>query len=63
MFINRDGLIVRERMPMSFTESGEKVRALMVLDLVDLGSEQDIDLPVPGEAIDITEEAAGEIGG
>ena len=58
VFINEQGLIVRERMPMSFTESGEKVKALMVIDMVDLGSSQEIELPDEDETVDITEEAA-----
>jgi hypothetical protein len=58
VFINEQGLIVRERMPMTFTESGEKVKALMVLDMVDLGSPQEIDMPGKDETIDITEQAS-----
>src|ERR671910_3611078 len=58
VFIDEKGLIVRERMPMTWTEAGEKVKANMVLDMVDLGSPQEIDLPGKDETVDITEQAA-----
>ena len=38
--------------------AAEKVKALMVLDMVDLGSAQEIELPGKDETVDITEQAA-----
>lgn len=58
VFINDQGLIVREQMPMSFTEAGEKVKAKMVIDMVDLGSPQEIEMPGKDETVDVTDKAA-----
>lgn len=58
VFIDEKGLIVRERMPMTWTEAGEKVKANMVIDMVDLGSPQEIDLAGKDETVDITEQAS-----
>lgn len=62
VFINRDGLIVRERMPMSFKEAGETVKAMLVMDMVDLGSGQEIELPGKDETMDVTDQAADRFG-
>ena len=62
VFINQDGLIVRERMPMSFQDAGETVKATLVMDMVDLGGGQEIELPGKDETMDVTDQAADRFG-
>ncbi|HET8952435.1 MAG TPA: hypothetical protein VFN44_18065 [Solirubrobacteraceae bacterium] len=63
VFINDDGVIVREKMPIDFEDGGDRVKGMMVIDLVDVGSPQEIELPDRDEVVDVTDEAAKHFGG
>jgi hypothetical protein len=56
VWIDSDGLIRREEFSYSFTDAGEKVRAELVLDYLDAGKPQDIEVPDGDEVVDVTDE-------
>jgi hypothetical protein len=62
VWIDADGLIRREQMSYSFWESGEKAKAKVVLDFLDVGTPQEIELPDGDEVVDISDELAAELG-
>lgn len=62
VWIDGDGLIRREQMSYSFWESGERAKAKVVLDFLDVGTPQEIELPDGGEVVDISDELAAQLG-
>jgi hypothetical protein len=62
VFINDAGMIVREKMPIEFEEGGDLVKGTVVIDLVDVGSPQEIELPDRDDVVDVTDEAAERFG-
>ena len=56
VWIDSDGLIRREEFSYSFTDAGEKVRAELVLDYLDAGKPQEIEVPDGDEVVDVTDE-------
>jgi hypothetical protein len=62
VWIDGDGLIRREQMGFSFTESGEKADARLVLDFLDDGTPQEIALPDDDEVVDVSDEVAEQFG-
>ena len=54
---DEDGMIYRERMPMTLKESGQTFKGAMVLDFLDVGRPQQIDLPDDDTVIDVTDQA------
>jgi hypothetical protein len=56
VWIDSDGLIRREEFSYSFTDAGEKVRAELVLDYLDAGKPQYIEVPDGDEVVDVTDE-------
>jgi hypothetical protein len=62
VWIDEDGLIRREQMAYSFWESGEKAKAKVVLDFLDVGTPQEIELPDGDEVVDISDELAEQLG-
>ena len=63
VWIDADGLIRREEMSYSFTDAGETVRAQVVLDFIDVGEPQEIEIPDGDEVVDVSDELAGRLGG
>jgi len=63
VWIDEQGLILRERMPMRFKESGKTFKANLILHFLDVGQEQRVETPEDGEVQDVTDEAADELGG
>ena len=61
VWIDGDGLIRREQMTYSFWESGEKAKAKLVLDFLDVGTPQEIELPDGDEVVDISDELAAQL--
>jgi hypothetical protein len=62
VWIDGDGLIRREEMTYSFTDAGDKMRTRMVLDYLDAGKPQEIELPDDDEVVDISDDLAEQLG-
>jgi hypothetical protein len=62
VWIDEDGLIRREQMTYSFWEAGEKANAKIVLDFLDVGKPQEIEVPDGDEVVDISDELAEQLG-
>jgi hypothetical protein len=63
VWIDEDGLIRREEMTYSFKESGQTAKARVVLDFMEVGTPQEIELPDDDEVQDISDELADQLGG
>jgi hypothetical protein len=63
VWIDDRGLILRERMPMHFSVDGEKVKALLVLDFLDAGRAQQVEVPDGDSVVDVTDKVADKVGG
>lgn len=63
VWIDKQGLILRERMPLSFKEAGRTFKTTMVIDFLDVGRPQQVDTPEDRETVDVTDQAAEKLGG
>jgi hypothetical protein len=63
VWIDEDGLIRREEMTYSFMESGQTAKTRVVLDFMEVGTPQEIELPDDDEVRDISDELAEQLGG
>jgi hypothetical protein len=62
VWIDGDGLIRREQLSFSFTEAGEKADTRLVLDFLDVGTQQDIAVPDGDEVVDVSDEVVEQFG-
>ena len=62
VWIDEDGLIRREQMTFQYWEFGEKAKAKIVLDFLDVGTPQEIKVPDGDEVVDISDELAEHFG-
>ena len=63
VWIDDRGLIRREVVKIPTTIEGEKVTAVMRIELLDVGEPQDVALPHSNQVYDGTDEAAEALGG
>jgi hypothetical protein len=63
VWIDERGLIRRERLRFEMTVEGDSVRALMVLDFLDVGRPQEVELPEGDDVRDVTDLAVDKLAG
>jgi hypothetical protein len=61
VWIDDDGLIRREQMTYSFVDAGERAHASIVLDFLDAGQPQEIDVPDDDEVVDMSDAVAEQL--
>lgn len=62
VWVDADGIIRRQRVSFAITEAGERMKGTITMDLLDVGSPQDIALPDDG-VVDVTDEVGEQLDG
>ena len=63
VWIDSDGLIRRQELAFNMTEAGERVKAKLVMDYLDAGKPQEVDVPEGGHVVDVTDEVVEQLSG
>jgi hypothetical protein len=61
VWIDADGLIRREEFNYTFTDAGEQMKSELVLDYLDVGKPQEVEVPDGDEVVDVTDELVKQV--